>query len=862
LHAARKYATIGPGGRNSLERSHAPPNRDAPGTQQIAALRDSWWWGHGRYQLQASKTVKQQHDRVDTASESFEALLRELPTFQSSLATEADVRLKLVDTILTSVLGWAKADISTEERAGTGYLDYKLSIDGIARVVVEAKRTQRVFDLESRECGMAYKLSGPILKNTDLQEGIHQGIEYSAYKGTELACVTNGYEWVVFRSNRIGDGTDTLDGKAFIFGSLTCIRDSFREFFDLLSKDRVCNLSFRALFQEAEGRIIRHAGFQRALRPQASASFLPQAEIIPELDRLMTSFFQRLSDEHDKEMIEFCFVETKESKAAEQRLLRLAEDLVGHIRALDTRTGIQLTDLLDRAKTASLNQFILIVGTKGAGKSTFIQRFFNSKLPPPLRESCVPISLNLADSDGDTETIVEWLRRSLLAKAELALGGNTPTWDELIGHMFFGEYQRWTTGTMSHLYKSNKEQFKIEFGKHIESIRRENPLDYLRGLLRNFVKGRKQVPCLVFDNADHFSIDFQEKVFQFARSLFEQEMCVVIMPITDKTSWQLSRQGALQSFENEALLLPTPSAKQVLEKRISFVLKKMDEDTHRERGSYFVGKGIRVDVADLVKFVRGLQEVFLNSDKTAFMLGQLANHNIREVLELSRDVVNSPHIGLDETFKAYVLDSAVYVQEFKIRRALIRGRYDIYVAHSNKYVHNVFDLNTELETSPLLGLRILQALKDAVVRYGDTKSRYTNKSDLYTYMLAMGFERRAVALWLDALLKKSLVINYDPTCIDEESATQLEISPSGELHLFWSRGNYDYVAAMAEVTAVLDEGAYREVERAGWGQGMQRTRDLINAFVNYLSGEDKIHCHVPDHESYRGQQGLLERLSA
>src|SRR6185436_2721196 len=99
------------------------------------------------------------------------------------------------------------------------------------------------------------------------------------------------------------------------------------------------------------------------------------------------------------------------------------------------------------------------------------------------------------------------------------------------------------------------------------------PLDYILALLRNLVSGRKQIPCIVVDNADHFSIDFQEKVFQFARSLFEQEFCIVIMPITDKTSWHLSRQGALQSFENEALLLPTPSAKRVLERRIEFVLK-------------------------------------------------------------------------------------------------------------------------------------------------------------------------------------------------------------------------------------------------------------------------------------------------
>jgi hypothetical protein len=799
-------------------------------------------------------------DLIDQAHEAFKRLMSDLPSFEATLTNEAAVRLKVIDTILIEVLGWEKADISPEEYTGDGFIDYKLQIDGIGRVVVEAKRSSRAFELTGREAGAAYKLSGPVFKNADAQEGIQQAIRYSAFKNTELACVTNGFEWIVFRSNRIGDGTDTLDGKAFQFESLEAVEVGFKLFFDLLSKQKVSNLVFRALLQEAEGRIVRHGGFRKQLRPQPTGILLSQPDIIPELDRLMTSFFRRISDEKDGEMLDFCFVETRESIAAEQRLLRIAADLVGHIRAVDTRTGVQLTDIIERAKAAGLNQFILLVGTKGAGKSTFLHRFFNRMVGPDLRASIVSISINLSDSEGDEGTVLEWLRHQLLEKCEAALAGEVPTWEELIGHMFFSEYQRWSTGTMAPLYKKDKDQFKVEFGKHIESIRRDSPVDYIKGLLRNFVKGRKKLPCLVFDNADHFSIDFQERVFQFARSIFEQELCVVLMPITDKTSWQLSRQGALQSFENEALLLPTPAAKQVLEKRINFVLKKMDDEVNRESGNYFVGKGLRVDVADLLKFVRGLQEVFLNTDKTVYVIGQLANHSIRDVLELSRSLINSPHVGLDEAFKAYVLGSALHIQDFKIRRALIRGRYDIAVTESSKFLHNIFELNSELETTPLLGLRILQALKDGVVMSGDTNTRYTSRQDLFNYMLAMGLERRAVHLWLDALLKKALVLNYDPTKIDAESATQLEISPSGELHLYWGRGNYDYLEAMAEITTILDRSSFDSLESVSQGQGKRRAQQMLYVFVEYLRGEDRVFCRPPDHESYHGQHQIAFRL--
>jgi len=806
--------------------------------------------------------MPQQTDVIDIAFKQLEKLLADVEQFGDTLFTESDTRIKIIDTLLIEVLGWQKADILTEEQAGKGFLDYKLSIDGLSKVIVEAKRDARGFELAERDCGGAYKLSGPVFKNANLQEGIAQAVHYSAYKGSELACVTNGREWVVFRSNRIGDGLDTLDGMAFVFPTLKCVREQFRTFYDLLAKPQVKNLMFRGAFQQAEGRIIRHSDFEKRLRPQASARFLAQPEIVPALDRIMTSFFQRLTDEHDKEMLEECFVETKESKVAEQRLLRLAEDLVGHIRPLDTRSGGQLTKILEHARRTKLNQFILIVGTKGAGKSTFVQRFFDLRLPSELRGVCIPIHVNLADSDGDEHRILDWLRLTLLEKAEHALGGGTPTWDEIIGHMFFSEYQRWSTGSMKHLYERDKQDFKVQFGQHIEKIRSENPLEYIRGLLRNLVLGRKQLPCLVFDNADHFSIELQERVFQFARSLFEQELCVVIMPITDKTSWQLSRQGALQSFENEALLLPTPSAKQVVEKRIAFVLKKLKEDEPKEKDTYFFGKGIRVEFSDLLKFITALEEVFLNSDKTGYWLGCLSNHDIRQVLVLSRDVINSPHLGFDEAFKAYVTRSAMEIPEGKIRRAMVRGRYDIYPADSHKFVHNIFDLNAELKTSPLLGLRILQVAKDAAIHHGETKTAYIPKNDLVAYMCGMAFERRAVTLWLDALLKRALLFNYDPTCVEENNATQLEISASGELHLFWGCGGYDYIFAMAETTPVRDEATFKEMELAYRQRAQNQFYGVMGNFLRYLVTEDQLFCRIPDHESYRGQAVLLNKLEA
>jgi len=341
-----------------------------------------------------------------------------------------------------------------------------------------------------------------------------------------------------------------------------------------------------------------------------------------DLDRVMTSFFQRLSGDNDPEMLDKCFVVTPESMFAENKLIRLSDELVNSIRGIDVRTGDELTELIRRVKSQEANQFVLLVGTKGAGKSTFIDRFFRLVLPKEIAEQCIVVKVNLADSEGDEASIINWLNDHLLRATEKAIFQESiPSWDEIIGSMFFDEYQRWSTGSMSHLYRTDKDTFKVKFGEYIESIRQEKPQEYIRRLLSHVVRSRIKIPCLIFDNADHFSIEFQERVFQYARGIYETELCLILVPVTDKTSWQLSRQGALHSFESESLFLPAPLPKTVLERRVKYLSEKLSEEQAKQSEDYFVGKGLRLNVYNLAAFAARLQEIFLEKGEVSKWIG-------------------------------------------------------------------------------------------------------------------------------------------------------------------------------------------------------------------------------------------------
>ena len=595
---------------------------------------------------------------IDAAYAAFEVLTRESEAYLNSIETEADTRLKIIDRFLVEVLHWPYAEISTESATEGGFADYVCRVQGRARLVVEAKRDGRSLGVEGRPSGAAFKLSGGVFTAESAKEGIAQAIRYCGAKNAELACVTNGREWIIFRGTRLGDGLDTRDGMAFVFSHLVDIEQKFSLFYSLLSYESATSFSYRPYFQEAEGQPIRTSVFHRSLRPAGSARFLPSGELGSDIDKMMSSFFQRLTGDEDPDLLDFCFVDTPESRHADNRLAKIAEEIVDRISILDTGRGTVLTDLIQRVQESKRHEFVLIVGTKGAGKSTFISRFFDIVLPRAVAAKCTVVRIDLKDSTGDSASLVNWLDASLLREAENSLFPEGPEFTEIEG-MFFDEYQRLRKGPWAALYRSDKDRFQTRFGDLIEDMRTNRPHEYIQGLIRHVVNNRKALPVVVFDNADHFDIDYQQRVYQYARSIYEECLCLIILPITDRTSWQLSKHGALQSFDHEALFLPTPPTGEIIRKRVEFIERRIDIETTRPDDRYFVERGISLRLDDIAAFTRGLQRVFIETRDVARWTGDLANHDVRRTLNLIRAFIGSPHLRVAELVSAYISGSAI-----------------------------------------------------------------------------------------------------------------------------------------------------------------------------------------------------------
>lgn len=796
-------------------------------------------------------------DPLDGAYATFQRLNHQIAALADTLVTEADVRAKVIDPIFTDVLGWRGSEFLAENATSGGFVDYVFTIDGRSRLIVEAKKDGRSLDVDARDTGRGHILSGPTFRSEAAKEGIEQAIRYCGSKNAELACVTNGRQWIVFRGNRLGDGTDTMRGMGFAFSTLDSVSDNFKLFYHLLSRDDVERHEYRAYFQEVEGQPIRRSTFAKSLRERGSANLLTMSALASDLDRVMTAFFDRLTGDDDPDLLSDCFVTTAESDAADARLARISEDIIQRVRSIDTGDPEVLLQLIQRAAQTKRHEFVVIVGTKGAGKTTFITRFFARVLPRNLAGQCTSCRINMADSTGDSSTIIDWLDQHLLESLEEAIyGDDPPAFEELEG-MFFDEYRRLSRGPWNRLYETDKIQFQIKFGEAIEDKRQNRPNEYINGLVRHVVSSRKKIPVIIFDNADHFDIAFQEKVYQYARSIYENAVCLIILPITDRTSWQLSKHGALQSFDHEALFLPTPPTEEIIRKRIDFLQNRaQDTDRLRPEDRYFVKRGISLSVKDLTAFTQSLQRVFLETDNVSRWIGALANSDVRRSLRLARQFVTSGHLAVEDLLKAYLAGEAGMVARHKAMNAILRANYDIYPVEQHEFVQNLFGM-IDSESSPLTGLSILQLLEDTPLEEGI--GRLISVNQIIHYSEGLNFDGRAVYSWLDALLKAGLCYDYDPTVTDVTNANRIEITSAGEQHLHWARTDFEYLSTMADVTPLREREVFESMRSAISYQG-GGWREKTREFVDYLLDEDALYSVIPEHAAYEGQRRLRDQL--
>jgi Predicted type IV restriction endonuclease len=750
---------------------------------------------------------------------------------------EAQTRFHVIDEFLIQELDWRKDAIRVEPYIeGAGFADYAFFSSGRCRAVLEAKRDGLELCSVKQAQMAIVALDGSALKGA--ADGISQAIGYAARFGSAIGLVTNGHQWIMFLASR-SDGKPPNEGLAVVFPSLDAIVDSWAEFYDFMSEAGLQEHRLASFLREKEaGEIPVAVSYYRAL--DRSQKRVPQvSELAFSLSELFRKSFIKINTNSKKALIE-CFVETRASKETDVAFEKIVNDLIDRaLRRLDTidvSNPGNLQGLIESSVELRSGEFVLLVGNKGSGKTTFIDRFFSKILPLNLKDRVLHLSVDLLKSEGSDFHLTDWMSGELIRQAERELFGPVPTYDQLRG-AFWPMYNRMSTGELAPLYKRDREGFRQRFGEDLSVFRRDQPREYLIELLKRSLVGQQRLPVLVFDNVDHLPRSTQDKVFQYAVGLSTSVASFMLCPVTDTTVWSLSKAGPLQSFHSRAFFLPVPSLKDVFAKRLD-VLQSELRDTGDAKGkSALVGQGMRLTIDDIQSFCAAVESIFVSTSDITAVIGRLCNYDVRRSLELSGEVLSSPWIGLEELLRMYVAKGEVRPKRTNLMTALVLQKGTIYDEDKHNFLINVFARPAGTLASPFMLLYMLRFLSLVDEKASSTRDRFVSVSQLWDKFHSLGVHRETFRYYVDRLFARALLEAYDPSERDLRDETLIRISPAGSAHLRLVFSDNVYVSQLALVTALTNEAVSISIREEAL-KTYQGWMKICNLLLTQLRAED------------------------
>ena len=797
---------------------------------------------------------------LDTAAARFVEIKGEATANIEGIVSEEDTKIQVITRILTDVLGWKYNQIRAEEKHANGYSDYVIRDANRAIVLVEAKRVGSLeVSLANLSQCRELKLNGSALRRC--QDGIIQAAGYASPNGIPVAVLTDGCVWIILKPHVAGE--PYAEKEAFVFPGLSAVEKDFSTFFDLISKEAAEEKRYKLLFDRLHN---PRMFLTRPLVAAHSDSEIPRVrknKILFDLDQVFDTFFSRMRGDEDPDLLIECFVETRESRIADFSLEKMTRQVLGNIVPEEKDVDQQLSRLIGQTVQQEHGESVFIVGPPGSGKTTFLERFFRKTLPSQIRAKVVPIRVNCLDASGMPESIQNWMTEKLINEIEgFCFPDGNPSWDELRG-LYYREYMRRSKGVDAKLYARDREGFHEKFGAFMDEQVEKDREGYLRRLLSDVVRNRKKLPVIVVDNTDEFDLGVKKAIFQFAQALRRNARhCMIIQPVTDKSAWTFSKTDIFQIYNTKSFFLPTPPPREVFRRRIDYIKRTISDDPEGKRsGRYFSERGITISIGNLDNFASELEVQFVNHERTAKLLGEIANYNIRTTLNLARRVMTSSVFKIEDVLVARTAGEKRVVPWFRFLSALLKGDHVMYRTGDVPEVVNVFRVDDQIRQSPLIQLRILKLLETTANAARDVDGKHLTAGSIHDFFEVWGCSEASIDSALVSLVDSRLLEKFDPSISELSRDQKLAITHSGRAHLRLALEENVYFEQMALTTMLSLESVADEIrtEYSADSTYFARLRRVRNLFARHLVSEDAQEMEAPTNDVLPGGQGEIAK---
>ena len=756
---------------------------------------------------------------------------------------EANTRHKIIDFVLHDFLNWPKNRVTHEEHVHVGYADFILTkSNGDALIVIEAKKEGIFFELPiaysqaETSCFIGLK---KLLTDANISNAISQVRSYCYELGCEYACITNGHEWIFFKTFEKGKKWDTL--QAFVIRKLDFFCNEYTKAQNNFSFIAVTeNSSLLSLLTSAHPKD-RSIYYPKEKIPSYSHAITAN-RLASSLRPIVKRYFGVIGDD-DRDFMDKCYVSQREYQNTFEGMRTLIQDSLspyfesyGIQQLDDTGRGGHLGGrLVKNIKNSRRGEVLVLFGGKGAGKSTFIKRLLHHNPPRWLRDHSVISIVDLLKTPENADVIREAAWAKLVVDLD-SDGMLNSTREELVAKLFQDRFEIASKQDLSGL-DTRSENYNLKLNQLISGWKSDKLYCAKRLVAYWEQQGRGVV--VVVDNTDQYSSEIQDFCFTSAQEISKELNCIVLISMREERFFDSKIHGVLDAFQKSGFHISSPRPAEVFKKRLEYTVRLLNNEQRRRE---LISSLDEHFVADCTKYLNILSREFSNdaSPLNSFLTA-CAHGDIRLSLDLFSSFLLSGYTNVDEmisigrwTFKIHQV----------IKPVMVPTRY--FYDENRSDIPNIYQVRSTRHGSHFTGLRILRKLAKGV---DISAPSYFSVAELRNYFaetfnMIEDFERN-----LNVLLKHGFVEAdnrldvYSPS-VDSVKITNYGLYTFNELAFYFT-----YLDLICTDCGIFDqqtgnylaEAAKREYLLFTKKEKMERIKvrlERVEKFIDYLGQEE------------------------